>query len=57
MLELIQIKEQHRNQLYVFSPAIKVSATATGAGLNDESGLEAYYDPRIADHIRFGPDG
>jgi Carbohydrate-selective porin, OprB family len=41
---------------YVFSPALKVSATATGAGLNHESGLEAYYDAKIADHIRFGPD-
>jgi porin len=41
---------------YVFSPALKVSATVAGAGLNDESGLEAYYDAKIADHIRFGPD-
>jgi porin len=41
---------------YVFSPALKASATIAGAGLNDESGLDAYYDAKIADHIRFGPD-
>ena len=41
---------------YVFSPALKASATVVGASLNDESGVEAYYDAKIADHIRFGPD-
>jgi hypothetical protein len=38
---------------YVFSPALKAGATVAGAGLNDESGLKAYYEAQIADHIRF----
>jgi porin len=37
---------------YLFSPALKASAAAIGKGFNDESGVEAYYDAKITDHIR-----
>ena len=45
---------------YMFSShletALNTALAATGQGLRDENGLEAYYDMAIADHIRFGPD-
>jgi porin len=41
---------------YIFSSHLKASLAAVGEGLQDERGLEAYYDMTIADHIRFGPD-
>ena len=41
---------------YMFSSHLKTALAAIGEGLQDERGLEAYYDMAIADHIRFGPD-
>jgi porin len=41
---------------YMFSSHLKTALAAIGQGLQDERGLEAYYDMAIADHIRFGPD-
>ncbi len=41
---------------YMFSSHLKTGLAAIGEGLQDEKGLEAYYDIAIADHIRFGPD-
>ena len=41
---------------YMFSSHLKTALAATGQGLQDEKGLEAYYDFAVTDHIRFGPD-
>ena len=41
---------------YKFSQHLKDGLSTIGEGLNDERGVEAYYDAGLVNHIRLGPD-